>query len=52
MKIEDYKLATFLFKDENLHEVHSLIEADHECSDLKLKETFDCLQQGIQIQVV
>ena len=32
--------------DENLHEVHSMIEADHECSDIKLKETFEHLHQG------
>ena len=32
--------------DENLYEVHSMIEADHECSDIKLKETFENLHQG------
>ena len=29
--------------EENLHEVHNMIEADHDCSDVKLKETFDSL---------
>ena len=29
-----------------------MIEADHECSDLKLKETFDHLHQGKRLYVV
>ena len=36
------------FQDENLHEVHSMIEADHDNSDIKLKETFEQLHQGIR----
>ena len=32
--------------EENLHEVHNMIEADHDCSDIKLKETFDTLYQN------
>ena len=29
-----------------------MIEADHECSDLKLKETFEHLQQGRRLCIV
>ena len=45
-------LIITILKDENLHEVHSMIEADHECSDLKLKETFEHLHQGKILYVV
>ena len=32
--------------EERLHEVHNMIEADQDCSEGKLKETFDCLYQS------
>ena len=32
--------------EERLHEVHNMIEADQDCSEVKLKETFDSLYQS------
>ena len=32
--------------EENLHEVHNMIEADHDDADVKLKETFEALFQS------
>ena len=32
--------------EERLHEVHNMIEADQDCSEAKLKETFDLLYQS------
>ena len=32
--------------EENLHEVHNMIEADHDDADVKLKDTFEVLYQS------
>ena len=32
--------------EENLHEVHNMLEADHDDADVKLKDTFEVLYQS------